>query len=264
MASEIETQLRPPIYREVWPPDDTEESILGTDLHQTTILNLRWGINEVAHLHRASGQPLPWQALDQIALLGCMRPDGTDYRTYPDVFVYRGPVDPQRGSMALAVDGPPVLVVEVLSESTYAVDLDVDRGKGYSYARAGVREYLALDPTGAFLPERGRAWRLVDGIYRRWEPDRQGRWQSGEIAVAIGLEGALATVYTRAGVRQLREGEVAEESKRHARELEQRDAAIARELEQRDAAIARQATEIEELQRQLRKLRGAREHGERS
>ena len=26
---------------EVWPPDDTEESVAGTDLHQTAIINVR-------------------------------------------------------------------------------------------------------------------------------------------------------------------------------------------------------------------------------
>jgi hypothetical protein len=210
---------------EVWPPDDTEESVLGTDLHQMTITNLRLGINEVAHLVRAPGHGLPWQALSQIALLGCTRPDGSDYRTFPDVFVYRHPIDQNRGSVALAVDGPPVLIIEVLSESTYAADLDLERGKGFSYARAGVREYLALDPAGSFLPERGRAWRLENGVYRSWEPDASGRWQSAEIAVAIGVEGILATVYTREGRRQLREGEIAAELERLRRLLAERETA---------------------------------------
>jgi hypothetical protein len=59
MASETQarTRLYPPA--EIWPPDYTDESIVGTDLHQTTILNLRLGINEVAHLSREPGQPLP-------------------------------------------------------------------------------------------------------------------------------------------------------------------------------------------------------------
>ncbi len=240
MASE--TQARPWLYppAEVWPPDDTEESSVGTDLHQTTILNLRLGINEVAHLSRQPGQPLPWQALDQITLLGCVHPGGSDYRTLPDVFVYRHPIDPSRGSVALEVDGPPVLIVEVLSEATYRADVYLERGKGYSYARAGVREYLTLDPTGAYLPERGRGWRLVDGVYRRWEPDADRRWQSVEIAVAIGLEGALATVYTHTGERQLREGEIAEERARTREELARKDA------------------ELEELRRRLDELRGER------
>jgi hypothetical protein len=155
------------------------------------------------------------------------------------VFVYPCFIEPERGALTLAVDGPPVLIIEVLSESTYEVDVDLVRGKGYSYARAGVQEYLALDPTGgAFLPEHGHAWRLVDGVYRSWEPDATGRWQSAEIGVAIGLEGTLATVYTPEGKRLLHEGEVEEE------------------LARRDETITRQAPEIEELRRQLRELRG--------
>ena len=37
---------------EPWPLDDTEESVLGTDLHQTTIVNLRLGINMAARVGR--------------------------------------------------------------------------------------------------------------------------------------------------------------------------------------------------------------------
>ncbi len=79
MASEvqIETQQRSPV--EVWPPDDSEESIVGTDLHQTTIINLRWGINEVARPRQARAQPVPWQALDQILMRGVRRPDDSEY-----------------------------------------------------------------------------------------------------------------------------------------------------------------------------------------
>jgi hypothetical protein len=112
-----------------------------------------------------------------------------------------------------------VLIIEVLSESTYEVDLDLERGKGFSYARAGVREYLALDPTGEFLPDRSRAWRLEEGVYRPWNPDAAGRWRSDEIAVAVGMEGGLAAVYTLDGRRQLREGEVARELARTTDEL---------------------------------------------
>jgi Putative restriction endonuclease len=108
-------------------------------------------------------------------------------------------IDPERGSVTLEVDGPPVLIIEVLSESTYEADVDLVRGKGYSYARAGVPEYMALDGSGHFLPEGIRAWRLVEGVYCPWEPDEDGRWQSAQIEVAIGLEGMLATVYSSFG-----------------------------------------------------------------
>jgi len=210
-----ETRTRPPMAGPpwAWPPHDTQESILGTDLHQTTITNLRWGINEAARLHQAPDELVPWKAVSQLALLGCLRPDGSPYRTYPDVFIYPRPVDPNQGSFTPARDGAPILIVEVLSESTYEADIDLVRGKGYSYARAGVWEYLTLDPTGLFMPEGIRAWRLVEGQerYQPWQREVDGRWHSQQIDVAIGLEGVMGAVYTRDGRRMHREGEVEED-----------------------------------------------------
>ncbi len=241
MASETQTRPYPlPYAAAVWPPDDTEESVLGTDLHQTTITNLRWGINEIARLYRRPDGTSPWRALSQMALLGCMRADGTLYRTYPDIFIYPRPIDPSRGSLTLAADGPPVLIIEVLSEATYEVDLDLPRGKGYSYAHAGVPEYLAIDPTGHFMTEGIRAWRLVDGVYQPWEQGANGRWRSKQIAVEIGLEGARATVYAHDGRRMLHEGEV-------TGELERRD----EELRCRDEELRCRDEEMEQLRRRL-------------
>ena len=168
----------------LWPPDDTEESIHDCDRHGLDVFTVRLGINEEAHrVARVSGLPwllrrdaLPWQALTQVMLLGLRRPNGSSYTVLPDMFVYPRPMDRTREFYALAQDGPPVLVVEVASESTYRADLDLDRGKGWSYADAGVAEYLVLDPTGAFVPEGGRDWRLVGGVYRPWEPDAAGRY----------------------------------------------------------------------------------------
>jgi hypothetical protein len=204
---------------EVWPPDDTQESVVGTDLHQQTIINIRLGINEIARLLASPSGPVPWQALTQTIITGFTRPDGSRYKTLPDVFVYRRPISQRRRSVALGVDGAPSLIVEVLSESTYEVDLDLAGGKGYSYAHAGVREYLTLDPTGEFLPEGVRAWRLEEGVYQPWEPDAQGRWRSAEIAVAIGLEGSQAAIYALEGRRQLREGEINEALAQREQEL---------------------------------------------
>jgi Putative restriction endonuclease len=210
MSMVSETYARPDATTapEPWPPDDTEESVLGIDLHQTTITNLRWGINELACVHQVAGQPVPWHAITQLVLTGCKRPDGSYVRVLPDVFVYPRPAELYRGSWAFAVDGPPVLIVEVLSPSTQESDLSLARGKGYSYARAGVLEYLTLDPTGEFLPEQGRGWRLVDGVYQPWERDDEGRWQSQAIAAAFSVAGVQVSVYARTGRRMLREGEV--------------------------------------------------------
>jgi hypothetical protein len=222
----------------LWPPDDTEESVLGIDLHQTTIHNLRSGINELAAVHQLPDQPAPWHAITQLILTGCKRPDGTFIRTLPDVFVYPRSAEPYRGSWTLAVDGPPELIIEVLSLSTYQSDLDLVAGKGYSYAQAGVLEYLTLDPTGEFLPEQGRGWRLVDGVYQPWARDGEGRWQSQAIAAAFGVAGTQVSVYHRDGQRMPREGEV-------VRALAERDARLA----ENDAKLAEMAVELARLRR---------------
>jgi len=237
MASETETRPWPALPMGVWPPDDTEESVRGTHLHQTTITNLRWGINKIARLHTAPGAAAPWQAHSQSIVMGFARADGSRYKTLPDVFVYDRPIDLNRPSLAVGLDGPPILIIEVLSESTYDVDLGVEEGKAYSYAHAGVQEYLALDPTHAYVPEGGRAWRLEQGVYQPWEPDAEGRWRSAQIDVSIGLEGAMAAVYTHEGARQLHEGEV-------GAELTRREAALARGLDEGRAEGQRQALRV--------------------
>jgi len=177
-----------------WPPDDTEESVLGTDFHQLTITNLRSGINELAAVHTPPGGPLPWQASGQILYRGIQRPDGSRYETLPDVFVCRAVFDIRRKSLTIEADGPPLLIIEVLSDSTYAVDLDLKVGKGFSYAQAGVREYLTLNPTGEFLPEQGRGWRLEDGRYRPWQTENSGRWRSRQLPLKRGQQYDLGCV----------------------------------------------------------------------
>ena len=94
-------------------------------------------------------------------------------------------------------------------------------GKGYSYARAGVQEYLTLDPTGAFVAE-ARARLAAGGAasIAPGSPMRGGRWQSEQIPCAFGLEGLLATVYTHDGRRMLHEGEIEEELARKDAESE--------------------------------------------
>lgn len=105
MASVVEVRARPAFPLQVWPPDDTEESVVGTGLHQMTITNLRWGINEIARIRVTPGQPIPWQALSQTVVTGFERPSGSRYKTLPDVFVYAHPIDQRRGSVAVGIDG---------------------------------------------------------------------------------------------------------------------------------------------------------------
>ena len=236
---------------EPWPPDDTEESVVGTDFHQMTIINLRLGINEVARTLRRRRQPAPWQALSQTMVSGFAHSDGSRYTTLPDVFVYRQPIDQSRGSLAVGVDGPPVLVVEVLSDTTYEADLDLKEGKGYSYAAAGVVEYLTLDPTGRNLPERVRAWRLSQGVYRPWKAGEQGRWHSEVLALAIVIEEEFAAVYASGGRRMLREGEIEECREQAVEQARVERERLEAELLGKNEQLTRQAEELARLRRRL-------------
>jgi len=245
---DVALSSQPPV---TWPPDDTEESVLGTDLHQLTITNLRLGVNELAALQTPPGGPIPWQASGQIIFNGFQRPDGSRYQVLPDVFVCRRAFDIRRKSLSITLNGPPLLIIEILSDATYESDLDMQAGKGFSYAQAGVREYLTLDPTGEYLPEQGLGWRLEGSAYRIWPPEPTGRWQSREIPLAIGLEGLMIAVHTLDGRRLLREGEIerglAAKDRQRLEELAQRDRQHAEEL-------ARQAAEIASLRRRLEDL----------
>jgi hypothetical protein len=204
MASTAVQQAQPYV---AWPPDDTEESAADTDRHRMTIMNMRLGINELAHAATSPGQPLPWQALSQTNLLGCKRRDRTFYTTMPDVFVYRKPIDQDRGSVSVWKDGPPALIIEVASESTYSKDLDAQAGKAWTYEQTGVREYVVVDPTTMLVPTPVIAWRLIEGRYQTWESDAAGLWWSEEIPIGIGVADGAVTIYDRDGQGQLREGE---------------------------------------------------------
>ena len=244
-----------------WPPDDTEESVLGTNLHQGTITNLRLGLNEAAVSATPPSGPVPWQALSQTAISGMRRWDGSPYTVLPDVFVYRQPIDERRATLVLAQDGPPLLIAELLSPKTARRDLDLERGKGASYALAGVVEYLILDPTEEQQGTQVQAWRLVDGAYVPWLPDGQGRWQSRVIDVALAFEGVRIAVYGGEGRRLLREGEIERElaaRERRIAELAQRERVLEEQRIQREREhaeeIARKDAELTALRRRLEQL----------
>ena len=224
----VALSAQPPV---AWPPDDTEESVVGTDFHQLTITNLRLGINELAALRTPPGGPVPWQASGQIIFGGFRRPDGSRYQVLPDVFVCRRAFDIRRKSLSTTLDGPPLLIVEVLSDATYEGDLDLGAGKGYSYANAGVGEYLALDPTGEYLPEGGgaggsRAARTGPG--RR---SRRGAGGAGRSRWRSGWRGPWWPSIPRMAGRLLREGEIerglAAKDRQHAEELARQEAELA-------------------------------------
>jgi Uma2 family endonuclease len=141
-------------------------------------------------------------------ILGFLRHDGSRYTVLPDVFVYDKPFERERQSLSLRRNGVPTLIVEVASESTCDADLDLVTGKGWTYARAGVREYLVLDPSGLYMEAPLYAWHLVDGQYQDAALDSEGIWWSNELPLGIGFPDGQAAVYDRARRRQLREGEI--------------------------------------------------------
>jgi Uma2 family endonuclease len=228
-----------------WPPSDTEESVVGTDWHQTTLMNVRWAINGLARAAAGPDEPAPWQASSQILIRGFSRRDLSPYSVMPDVFVYRKPFARERQSLSLLRDGAPVLIVEVVSESSAEVDADPQAGKGWVYAHAGVQEYVVLDPSGLYMDVPLRGWYLADDRYQNTALDAQGVWHSRELPLAIGFPDDQVAVYDRDGRRQLREGEISALLALHREDLAQ----YKEDLAQKDAEIAALRRRLEDLER---------------
>jgi Uma2 family endonuclease len=155
----------------------------------------------------------------------------------PDVMVVRPPVplSPGLTSYRIGESGPaPVLTVEVLSRRTFQQgDLTMKPGL---YADLGVSEYLLVDVTGVFLPER-LLLKVLDSD-KTWINVRdQGMGVESRtfgFAVQIELDGQVRVTNTVTGRPYPRPEEAAEEAQaRAAAEL-----ALRRESEARQAAEA--------------------------
>lgn len=190
------TQLDRAIRTAEWPPDDTEESVVGSEYHQHVIDAARDGLRMAA---RANGAT--WHVLSQVPLAGFRRTNGTPYPMLPDVFVHPLPnPHPDSGQLLTFPDvGVPLLVIEVLSETTYRWDLDAERGKAWSYADAGVLEYIIVDHARRYMDEHVRALRLVDGRWTRWPVTGGGRWESAQLGVSFEFDGPYLRVRDAAG-----------------------------------------------------------------
>lgn len=127
------------------------------------------------------------------------------------------PPDPSMGSYRVGETGPaPVLVVEVLSKRTYQQQDISPTGKPVIYAELGVAEYILVDVTGEFLPQRLLLKRLIPDVL-----DEEGRpiWQDeqdsdGGVTSQLGFrlvledDGQVRVVDTGSGRRYLRPSEV--------------------------------------------------------
>jgi Uma2 family endonuclease len=174
--------------------DDTEETLVGASYHQDAIIGTYWSLLRYGRQHA-----LPWFVGNQLKLLAPRR-EGQTYSPSPDVLVHPTLGTGPRASLSVAREGPPALIIEVLSPSTgLGSDLDPN-GKVGAYASMGVAEYLTFDPIGEIIPEQVRAWRLgPERRYVRWEPDVQWRWPSA-LGISFAPQGLRLRVFDEAGI----------------------------------------------------------------
>jgi len=155
--------------------DDTEESILGSSLHQGAITVLHDSLDACGQ-----GRGLPWFVGNQIRVL-IPRSGGRLLTLSPDLLIHPTLSSGSRDSIIVAADGPPALVIEIASPSTARPrDLTegTPRGKPAAYAALGIAEYLVFDPVGDFVPAGLWARRLGPDGYEPWQPGADGRWHS--------------------------------------------------------------------------------------
>lgn len=222
--------------------DDTEESLLGTPLHQLVIVTLFDSLTR--HSRRNA---LPWVVGNQLRIRIPRGPGRPPYQPSPDILVHATLGTPPEASLDLRVVGPPALAIEIASPST-AREHDLNtldaRAKPAAYAAAGIPEYLAYDPTGEIIPEVVRAWRADErGRYQPWLPDARGHWVS-RLGISFAPVGVLLRVYDAAGQPVPSGGDLDDL-------LAEREHRIAAQNE----LIVRER-EIAALQAELRRLRG--------
>jgi len=212
-------------------PDDTEETLVGSSLHQGAITVLATAL----HLC-GPRRGLPWFIGNQIKMIIPRQGPRGPYMPSPDIIVHPTLTNTSRTSLILATDGPPALVIEVASPSTaWSSDLNLTdaRGKPGAYESIGIPEYLVFDPTSELLPEQIWARRLGPNGYEPWEPSANGRWVSQALGgIAFARQEILLRVYDQ-------EGRLVPTSEEMADLLDERD----RQIAALEAALRRQNTD---------------------
>lgn len=177
-------------------PDDTEETLVGSSLHQGAIATLYTSLTLCA---RRRG--LPWFVGNQLVMV-VRREGGRPYMPSPDILVHPTLGGGSRSSLILAADGPPALVIEVASPSTAAeqdLNLLSPAGKPGAYAAMGVREYLVFDPVGDIVADQVWARRAGPSGFVPWLPEADGRWVSAALGIAFRPQGFLLRVHDQDG-----------------------------------------------------------------
>lgn len=216
--------------------DDTEETLVGSSFHQDAIISVYQSLRRYRRQH-----DLQWFIGNQLKLLIPRDARRSSYSLAPDVLIHPTLGIAPRASLSVAREGPPALIIEVLSPSTgFGSDLD-PLGKVGAYAAMGVAEYLTFDPTGEIVAEQLRAWRLgPDDTYAPWEPTAEWRWQSA-LGIAFAPRGLRLRVFDETGLPIPDVEEIDEDFDEQARELasareqhlmkERENAALRAELE---------------------------------
>jgi Uma2 family endonuclease len=185
MTLDVETADITTLYDLMMLRDDTEEDLVGSDLHQDAITEAHAGIAAFAR-----EQGLSWYVSKQVMVIAPM-PGREVWHPSPDVYVVPGISPHPRSSYDARVEPIPPFIVEVISPSTAERDLEVKRR---SYDWIGVREYLIFDPTGDQLGAAVRAWHMGATEWEPWEPDESGTWCSAVLGLGFRPEGVLLRV----------------------------------------------------------------------
>ncbi len=197
--------------------DDSEETLVGSSLHQGAITALYTSLTLCG-----PRRGLPWFVGNQLRIVVPREGNRPPYQPAPDLLVHPTLGGGSRSSLYLAADGPPALVIEVASPAT-AVESDVNltspNGKPRVYEAIGVAEYLVFDPTGDLLGTEIWARRAGPGGYEPWEPDDNGRWASTALGIAFQPHGLLLRVYDQEGRLVPLTGELADLAEERERQL---------------------------------------------
>jgi Uma2 family endonuclease len=177
----------------------------------------------------------------------------------PDVAVIPGvrrKRDPERTVFDVAREGTrPSLVIEIVSSTDAEIRANDYEKKVEIYQRAGIPEYLILDPATSFT--QGRllltGYRLgPQGRYKKIVPDREGRLLSETTGLLFGVaeDGRTIRIFHAAsGEPLLTPLELEEEIRRTAREQAALQAAARQAAEEKalaaEAEIARLRSELE-------------------
>jgi len=207
--------------------DDTEEDLVGTDLHQRAIRTL---CENLLHVQEKRGTP--WHVGMQLTTLMGDVPGKKDWQPSPDILVHltAGPSD--FTSLDAVALGAPQLVIDVLSRSTWTYDIEAKKD---AYWHAGVEEYLIFDPTATYLGTDVQAWRRASQGFVPWRAIRaiaRGRWHSRVIDVTFRPQSMLLRVTDRDGQVMPTLGEAVRLAERERR-IAQQERLVAQQERQR-------------------------------